>query len=262
MNRSLQDIKGFLVDLDGTTYLGDTALPGAVDFFSHLTDQSIPYLFFSNNPTKSVNEYTQRIAALDIPVQEKQIITSTLATIHYCQQQGFTTVYAIGTEFFIHELEQVGITISDTRPQAVIISFDTTVTYEKIQTVSRLLLEHPDIPYLATNPDIVCPTEDGPIPDCGAFIALFKAVTNREPLIMGKPEKGMVDLAQHHLQLPLHEIAVIGDRVYTDMEMGHTHGLLTVLVLSGETNKEEIDALHPQPHFVFENLLEILDHIK
>ncbi len=258
MPTPLKQIKGFLVDLDGTTYIGNQALPGAVDFFTHLHAQHIPYLFFSNNPTKHVEEYVEHITAVGIPVTAEQIITSTHATIAYLNREKLTQVYIVGTPGFEKELADAGITHTELNPQAVVISFDTTLTYNKIQTASSLLLNNPALPYIATNPDLVCPTPDGPIPDCGALIALLQAVTKREPLVMGKPHTGMIALAEERLGLPRESLAVIGDRLYTDIKMGIDHGLATVLVLSGETNAEDVEHAAEQPDVVVNTIGELI----
>lgn len=261
MPSPLSHIQGFLVDLDGTTTIGDTALPGAVRFFQTLRDRNLPFLFFSNNPTKHIKEYVEHLATVGIPATADQIITSTQATINHLQQHNCTSVYTIGTPGFEQELADAGIRKVVENPQAVVISFDTTLTYEKLQTASSLLMNNPHLPYIATNPDLLCPTPVGPIPDCGALIAFFKAATGREPQVMGKPYKGMIDIAAQRLNLPPGALALIGDRLYTDIRMAKQHGLTAVLVLSGETNQEDIAGSPDQPDIVVENLEELITHL-
>ncbi|MFC1598249.1 HAD-IIA family hydrolase [Patescibacteria group bacterium] len=263
MPKMLEQIKGFLVDLDGTTYLSGTALPGAVDFFQLLKKQQIPCLFFSNNPSKHVDEYVKKITQLGLPVTAKNILTSTQATTHYLKDNELNRVYTVGTPGFEEEVKQAGVNLvkADEQPDALVISFDTTLTYDKLQQAALLLHHNPELPYIATNPDLVCPTADGPIPDCGSLIALLKAATNREPVVIGKPNEGMVHLANKRLGLPPEDLAVIGDRLYTDMKMGHDHGLTTILVLSGETNKEDLSDAPWQPDFIFKDLAELYEQL-
>ncbi len=258
MKKRLKNIKGYLVDLDGTTYLSGKALPGAVDFFTYTQKQHIPTLFFSNNPTKHIDEYVTHIMEMNIPVTEDQIITSTHATIQYLQEKNLTKVFVVGTPSFEKELQDANIEIVHENPLAVILSFDLTLTYEKLQKASLLLYHNPTLPYIATNPDLVCPTDEGPIPDCGATIALLEKSTGRTPLIMGKPYAGMINLAIKKTGLKPEEMAVIGDRLYTDMRMGHDHGLTTILVLSGETTQEDLEKNDWKPDYTFKNIGELL----
>jgi len=251
-----------LLDLDGTTYISDQALPGAIEFLSYANTNNIPVLFFSNNPSKGIPEYVQHISKIGIPVAPEQIITSTQATIDYLHSENINYVYAVGTPGFVGELEKAGLHLTDKDPQAVVISFDLTLTYDKIKTAALLLHHNPTLPYIATNPDLVCPTDEGPVPDCGALIALLKSATGRSPVIIGKPHGGMVRLACHRLGLEPTDLAVIGDRLYTDILMGKDHGLTTILVLSGETTALDLEQADWKPDFVFDNLAELLNKLQ
>ncbi len=255
--KPLTAIKGFLVDLDGTTYISGTALPGAVEFFELLKERNIPFLFLSNNPTKTSQEYVEHLRLLGIPASDDSVITSTDATIQYVLAQKITRVYAIGTPIFESALRGAGIDLTSDHPQAVVVSFDLTLTYDKLRTAALLVHHNPQLPYIATNPDRVCPTAEGPIPDCGAVIAFLNAATNRNPLIIGKPNSGMVTLAAARLNLQPSDMAAVGDRLYTDMKMGHDHGMTTILVLSGETKQADVDAATEKPDFVFRGLDEL-----
>jgi len=258
MKKSLTDIKGFLVDLDGTTYISDTPTPGSVQFFNRLHKRGIPYFFFSNNPTKNSGEHMAHLLSLNITATEQNIITSADATVEYLTNNQLTTIYAIGTPSFEHHLRSQGITLTHQNPQAVVISFDTTLTYDKLKTASLLLHNNPNIPYIATNPDPVCaPTVEGPIPDCGAIAAFLQASTGRMPLVIGKPGHGMLDIACKRMNASPQDFAIIGDHFATDMQMGFDHGVTTILVLCGDSTHSDVDNAPQKPDYVVADLAEL-----
>lgn len=264
--KTLSQIKGFLVDMDGTVYLSNNPLPGAVDFFQYLDAQEIPHLFFSNHPNFPASTYVEKLTKLEIPATEEQVITSTYATILYLQEHNIKSVYAVGTPGFEQQLIDAGIAVLPTadadNADALVVSCDLTLTYEKLKTASLLLRNKPELPYISTNPDFLYPTAEGPLPDAGSIMALLEASNNRVPVVIGKPHEGMVHMASERLSLKPEEMAIIGDRLYTDMRMGHDFGMTTILVLSGEANKEDIAGEELQPDYVFNNLGEVLEELR
>jgi HAD superfamily hydrolase (TIGR01450 family) len=262
LSTPLAAIRAFLVDLDGTTYLGDRLLPGAADFFGELRRRQVPFRLFSNNPTQSAADYAAKLTGLGIPVAAAEVITSTAATVHHLADQGLTRLYVLGTPSFEQELVAAGALLTADEPQAVVVSFDTTLTYEKLKQAALLLQQKPELPFIATNPDLVCPTPEGPIPDCGSIVALLTAATGRTPEYMGKPNGGMVHLACHQLGLAPTNLAVIGDRLYTDMAMGRRHGLTTVLVLTGETTTADLTQAEWKPDHVYADLAAVRAALK
>ncbi|MFA6027424.1 MAG: HAD-IIA family hydrolase [Patescibacteria group bacterium] len=258
----LKNIKGFLIDMDGTTYLSHRLLPGAKDFLDFLHRNKKPYLFFTNNPSSSVKDYVKKFHELGLTqVKEKNIITSGQATIEYLKSHKINKIYLLATPSYEAEIKKAKIKLTDRNPQAVILSFDKTLTYKKLETAAHLLANK-KIKYIATNPDLVCPTINGPIPDCGAIAALLEKATGRIPLYIGKPNKGMVLAAAKRLGLKPETMAIIGDRLYTDMKMAINHKLTSILVLSGETKKSDLQKSDLEPDYVFENLRELLTKLK
>ncbi len=261
MATPLHNVRAWLLDLDGTTYISDTLQPGAAPLCDWFVQHRIPYFFFTNNPTRDPNTYAVHLSHIGIPTTPEQIITSTHATIAALQRSHITTAYIVGTQSFMDELTTAGITHTDQHPQAVVVSFDTTLVYDKLKIATHLLA-NASLPYIATNPDLVCPTSNGPIPDCGAIIAALEATTGRRPIIIGKPERGMIDVASERAYTPVEQCGIIGDRLYTDIAMGAKLGIATVLVLNGETTPAMLAKSTVQPTLVVRDLSELLKEVK
>lgn len=258
MKKALSDIRGFLADLDGTTYVSHTPTPGAVEFFTDLQQKNIPYFFFSNNPTKNPAEYVTQLTHMGIPAAGEQIITSTDATVRHLKKLSLSRVYIIGTPSFEGVLADNGIQNTMENPEGLVISFDTALTYEKLRIATQMLRAQPNLPYIASNPDPICsPTDIGPLPDCGALIAFLHAATNRMPEVMGKPGPGMIEIACERSGLAPNEFAMIGDRFATDMQMGFNHNVTTILVLCGDTTAQDLATVSRQPDYVFPTLADL-----
>jgi HAD superfamily hydrolase (TIGR01457 family) len=244
---------GFLLDMDGTIYLGDQPLPGALEFIKYLVDSGRPFCFFTNNSSHSRKAYERRLEKMGFVVPSDSILTSGMATILYLQEQGLSRVFLLGTPDLEQEFQESGLILDETDPQAVVLGFDRSLRYEKMCQAHRFLLH--GLPYIATNPDLICPTSDGlGIPDCGAMMELFAASTGRRPLIIGKPFPLMAQMAAKLLSLSTEKLAIVGDRLYTDMEMGRQAGLKTILVLSGETKRHELQGVEYMPDLVLEGV--------
>ncbi len=255
---TLQAVRAFLVDLDGTVYLGSRLLPGARRFVLQLRERKRPFLFLTNNPSKDACEYSEKLRRLGIEADEGEIFTSGMATARYLQQQGpRRRVFLLGTPSLERSFAQAGFVLTDEAPDYVVLAFDTTITYPKIEKAAHLL--RAGVEFIATNPDLVCPTERGYLPDCGSFMALFKAAAGREPKVIGKPHREMVEMAVGLLGAPPQESAMIGDRLYTDMRMAREAGMKAVLVLSGETRPADIEKSPWKPDFVFPSLEEVAE---
>ena len=236
-------------------------MPGALDFFDYLDKNNKPYLFFTNNPSKSVNDYIVKLNNLGLKqVKAENIITSGQATISHLKENNISKIYLLATPSYTEEVEEAGIILDNKNPEAVVLSFDMTLDYKKLETATHLI--NKGVKYIATNPDLVCPTDKGPIPDCGAMAALLEKATGKNPLYIGKPNKGMVVAAAERLNLKAKDMAIIGDRLYTDMKMAINHKLISILVLSGETKKQDLDKSELEPDFVFKDLGDLLGNIK
>jgi len=248
------EVKAFVLDMDGTVFLGDHLLPGAKQFTDYLKSSKIPYVFLTNNSSKHRGLYAQKLNQLGLEVEESQIFTSGEATIHFIQQK-FPDILQIalyGTPALQEEFKGYGFTLTTTQPQAIVLGFDTTLTYDKLWQLCDQVRS--GLPYFATHPDVNCPLENGVMPDIGAMIAFVAASTGRNPdYIIGKPNPPVVNALVRRLDLPAHQICMVGDRLYTDIALGKS-GLRTVLVLSGETKEGDIPLSPYQPDLVVENL--------
>ena len=256
MNFDLGAVRAFLLDMDGTIYLGDRLLPGAQEFLTRLKETNRPYLFFTNNSSRDAAEYAEKLTRLGVATQPEQVLTSGQATVDYLTRQlAAQKVFALGTPSFEREIVAGGLALveqgaqpSAGRPDAVVLGFDMTLTYDKVRWACHWILE--GVPFVASHPDLVCPTPAGPIPDCGAMTAMITAATGVEPRVIGKPYPAMAQAGLHRLGVVPQDTAIVGDRLYTDMAMGHQAGLHTILVLSGEATQADVDQAHPAPDLV------------
>jgi 4-nitrophenyl phosphatase len=261
MTESLHDIRCFLLDMDGTFFLGDRLLEGSSRFLQVLEAQGRDYLFLTNNSSRRGAQYAQKITRLGVPMAETKVFTSGEATAHYLRQSTpYTRLFLVGTPALEEEFREHGFTLADSQPDCAVLGFDTTLTYAKLWKLCDLV--RAGLPYIATHPDFNCPTETGFMPDIGAMIAFVKASTGRDPdRVIGKPNRAIVEAAAHKLGLPIAQLAMIGDRLYTDIALGQSSGITTVLVLSGETCLEDVGPSLFQPDYIFANLGEVADRL-
>jgi HAD superfamily hydrolase (TIGR01450 family) len=251
-----QQIRGLLVDLDGTVYLGEKVLPGAREFLDRIRRAGKRVLFLSNNSSKSREEYLEKLGRMGLSVKGEEVFTSTAAAVVYLgREHPDAGVFPLGTPSFEKELAGEGVRLVPEDPDVVLLGFDKTLTYAKIEKAYRFLAG--GSAYVATHPDVLCPTEDGFLPDAGCFIALFREATGRTPVVVGKPSAEMVRCALDVLDLGAGEVAMVGDRLYTDMKMARDTGLASVLVLSGETKSPDLEGLSDRPDFVCRGVGEI-----
>ena len=256
MKETLAPLRTFLLDMDGTLYLGERLLPGALEFLERLVATGRNRLFFTNNSSRDAGRYVEKLGKMGIQARPEEIITSGEATIDYLKTiAGVERVYPLGTESFEEEIRRGGLTVDDQSPQAVVLSFDLTLTYEKIRRGCDLIRK--GAAFVATHPDLNCPSEEGPLPDCGAMAAMFTAATGVEPTVIGKPHRFMAEAALRRLGTTAAETAIVGDRLYTDMEMGFSAGLTTILVLSGETVREDLAGIGRQPTLVVDSVADL-----
>lgn len=252
----LSKINCFLVDMDGTIFVGNRLLPGAKDWLDLLREKGLDYYFLTNNSSRSQVEYTRKLKRLGLDVPEEKIFTSGEATAIYLQKSTpHDRLYVVGTPPLIREFERHGFTITEDDPDAVVLGFDTTLTYEKIWKLSDFLVAGK--PYIATHPDINCPLENGFKPDIGAMIEMMAASTGRYPdVIVGKPNAPIVNALAEKTGFPLEAHCMVGDRLYTDIALGKW-GITTALVLSGETKREDLLDTPFKPDFVVADIAEM-----
>jgi len=245
----------FLLDMDGTFYLGDRVLPGSLDFLDALEKKGKEYLFFTNNSSKNAAAYADKLARMGCAAGKDRIITSGMVTAGYLKRKyPGAGVYLVGTPLLAEELIEEGIRLTEADPDVVVVGFDTTLTYEKLVKVCDFI--RGGVPFVATHPDINCPTEEGFIPDCGAICAAIALSAGAQPTVLGKPEAETVQYILARTGCALEEMIYVGDRLYTDIALGR-HGVTTALVLSGETKLGDLSASAIRPDIVADRLIDL-----
>jgi len=261
----IERIKLYLFDMDGTLYLGDRLYEFTVELLSEIRRTGGKYLFITNNSSKSVADYVRKLEKMGIAATREDFMTSSQATAYYLKQHhAGQKLYVCGTKSLIAELEGEGFTVTTdlAEVECVVMGFDTELTFQKLHDVSFLLLTRSGLPYIATNPDLVCPTEFGSVPDCGSVCIGIKNATGREPVVIGKPSPLMPQLAMQKYGASPAETAVIGDRIYTDVKSGLNAGCKGILVLSGESTLETLARSDVKPDLVLESAAEILEVLR
>jgi len=264
LKKALAEIKLYLFDMDGTLYLGDRLYEFTRDLLQTIRDTGATYLFMTNNSSKSVEDYIRKLQKLGIRAVREDFITSSQATAYYLHKHhAGERLYVCGTESLKTELRKEGFTVTEDveQTQCIVMGFDTELTFQKLHDVSYLLLTR-QIPYIATNPDLVCPTEFGSVPDCGSVCQMIFNATGKRPLVIGKPEPLMPQLAMERIGVTPAQTCVVGDRIYTDVKSGLAAGALSVLVLSGETDLAILEASVEKPDLVLEDAGQIRDTLK
>lgn len=252
----LTAIRHFLLDMDGTLYLGKTPIAGAAAFVGYLRESGRRYLFITNNSSAGAAQYSRKLSEMGIPAAPRDILTSGEATARYLMSEtSYRRVFAVGTPSFEQELTAAGLVVAQNAPEVVVLAFDTTLTYAKLERACLLLRE--GVPYIAANPDKVCPTDYGYIPDCGAMAALLYESTGRLPKFIGKPNPELARMGMAKLGAAREATAMVGDRLYTDMAMAYSAGLVSVLVLSGETTLQDVERADRKPDYVFASVREL-----
>ena len=261
----LKNVKLYLFDMDGTLYFDDDLFPFTIDLLKTICEKGLKYMFLTNNSAKSVKDYVAKLGRLGIDATPDDFLTSSQATAFYLKKHHPTaTLYVCGTESLKDELRHKGFKVSEDLSEidCIVMGNDQELTFKKLYDVSYMLLTNPEIPYIATNPDYVCPTEFGSVPDCGSVCDMIFNATGKRPIVIGKPEALMPQFAMEMAGVSKEKTAVIGDRIYTDIKSGLNAGTVTILVMSGETTKEILDESPEKPQFVMESAKEILEILK
>ena len=257
LNASLDDIECIFLDLDGTIYLGGELILGAIDFLKRLKNKNIKYYFLSNNSSKSVNQYLEKLNNMKIPAIEEEIILSTHDLIAWLKINNISQTFLVGTVGMQEMLEKENINTRSENPEYVVLGYDTEINYDKLSTASYHL--HNGVKLVASHPDMVCPSPLGGLPDNGAFMALFEATTGVKPThICGKPNPQMILHKINELGLLTEKCAMVGDRLYTDMEMAKKANVKAILVLSGEATKKDLEFYSYEPDLVVNSIDELV----
>ena len=253
----------FLLDMDGTIYLDDKLFEGTKEFLEYVKNIGGRYMFLTNNSSKSVDKYIEKLASLGIKAISEDFLTSTNATILYLEEKQYHKIYALGTASFKEQLKKADLPITDELENDIdclCMGFDTELSFQKMEDACILLNKGVD--YIATNPDWVCPTWYGFVPDCGSVSQMLFNATKRMPVFIGKPEPTMANLAMENTGFKPEETMLIGDRLYTDIACGVNAGISTIFVLSGEGTMEDVEASEVKPEFIYQNILEVFNDLK
>ena len=260
----LSEKKFFLLDMDGTIYLDNDLFDGTIDFLNKVKDKGGRYLFVTNNSSKSTDAYVKKLDAIGIPATENDFLTSTDATILYIKEkyQG-RRFYSFGTASFTEQLRAAGIDVVTELCDGIdgiVMGNDNELNFKKLEDACKLLLN--DIIYIATNPEWVCPTALGYVPDCGSVAEMLWRATGKRPHFIGKPRPEMLTLAMTKYGYTKEESVMIGDRVYTDIASGYNAGIDTIFVLSGEGTMADAENSDTPPTYIFGGIREVFDEIK
>ncbi len=261
--RPLSEKKFFLLDMDGTIYLDNDLFDGTLDFLYKVKKKGGKYLFVTNNSSKSVDAYVNKLERLGIPACADDFLTSTDATVLYMNSNHpGKKFYSMGTRSFTEQLKNSGVNVTTELEDDIfglVISNDTELTFKKLDDACILLGR--GVEYIATNPDWVCPTSYGYVPDCGSFAEMLEHATGRKPLFIGKPKPEMLLLAMEKYGYSKDETVMIGDRVYTDIASGYNAGVDTIFVLSGEGTVKDAESSDTKPTYIIENIREVYKRI-
>ncbi|NVM36984.1 MAG: HAD-IIA family hydrolase [Candidatus Lokiarchaeota archaeon] len=256
----LKEKKVFFFDLDGTIYLEGEIFEGVHELIKFMNNFSTKFFFMSNNSSFSTEEYLSKLKNLGIKIEKDNIIISTHPTIQYLKENNFKRIYLLGTKSLQSEFLKYGFILTDKDPEILVLGFDKELTYKKLENAAYLLQE--DIPYIATHPDVKCPTKRGYIPDVGSIIALLYESTGKKPKIFGKPNKEMLLFKLRELDFKPRDAVIVGDRLYTDIRMGIEAGVTTICVLTGETSREMIEESKFKPDIILNKAIDLLKFLK
>lgn len=263
IKRQLSQIRHVALDMDGTIYLSNTIFPYTIAFLKRLTDMGITYSFLTNNPSKSLADYLHKLEIMGIPCGPEQMYTTTIATIDYIKANypQARKLFLLGTPSMISQFEEAGFISTaddpDDVPDIIVASFDMNLEYSRLCRAAWWISQ--GVTYLATNPDFVCPTDQRTVlVDCGSICRCLEAATGRKPdVTLGKPDPNMLSGICRRMNLEPSQIAMVGDRIYTDIAMAHNAGAFGVLVLSGETTLEAAKQADRQPSLICRDIEEL-----
>ena len=260
---ALAEKKLFLLDMDGTIYLGDRLFDGAAEFLRRVRARGGRYVFLTNNSSRGTDAYIEKLARMGIRAQPEDFLTSADAAIAYLKKTYRDALYYIcGTQSLKAQLRAAGLRVTNTLTDGIdvlLLGYDTELTYQKLEDCCILLGRGVD--YIATHPDLVCPTSYGCAPDCGSVIAMLDTACHRRPKIIGKPQPEMVTLALERFACAPKDACLIGDRVYTDIACGKNAGIDTVFVLSGEGVEADREKYGVQPTWTLPNIRAVLEEL-
>lgn len=255
--RPLHSIRGFLLDLDGTVYLDGEIIPGADLFCQTVREQGKQILFLTNNGAHSPEHCLNALHRVGIAAERDELFTCTEAAIIGLRRHGCRSIYPLATAQVQGMLAAAGFELTEHQPDYVLVAFDTDFTFHRLSTACRLISSGARL--AATNPDLVHPTPEGPVPHTGAILAAVTAATGKSPdFVFGKPDRTMLDLAIERLKLPESEIAVVGDQLITDIALAVGTELTSILVMTGSTQAAEAGRSPYPIHYQFASIADMI----
>ncbi len=257
----IQQVRCFVLDMDGTFYLGSRLLEGSLEFHRAALASGRRVLFLTNNSSRDGAHYVEKLASMGCYVEESDVYTSGMATCAWLKERfPGHKVFLLGNRWLKSEFRRFGVALSHDDADIVVVGYDTTLDYRKLCAVCDRV--RAGLPYIATHPDFNCPTESGPVPDIGAILAFIEASTGRKPdCVIGKPNAGIVKGMLGLTGLAPEQMAICGDRLYTDIATGVRAGLLSVCVLTGEATEQDIERSDIQPDLVFSRLADMIPYL-
>lgn len=256
--KNIKDVELFVFDLDGTVYIGDNEIDGSFEAINKLRAMGKCICFFTNNSSRMHTDYIARLNNLGLRTYSDEIYTSGQVTCEYLlDNYRGQKVYLLGNERLKSEFELYGIEVVDEDPDICVIGFDTSLTYERLYKFCSYI--NNGLPYIATHPDYFCPAPNCPMPDIGALIEAIRLTVGRTPdIVMGKPHKTAGQRLAMKYNLPAKKIAMVGDRLYTDVAFGKNCGFVSILVLSGETTPDMLKGSKVKPDYIFDKVKDII----
>lgn len=252
----LKKIKCFILDLDGTVYLGNTLLEGSIEFLRILDENNIKFKFFTNNSSKNAKFYINKITNMGYDVKNNMMMISNEIIIdHIKKELPNRRVFVLGNEYLKKDFIDSNINVVEENADVVVVGFDTSLAYKNVSKACDFIRK--GAIFLGVNPDFNCPIENGFMPDCGSICSMITASTGVTPVFFGKPSSYTLKYILNDMGLKEEEVAFVGDRLYTDIAIGKGNNLVTILVLSGETRIEDLNESNIQPTLIFNSLKEI-----
>ena len=255
--------RGVVMDMDGTFFIGESLLPGALELLRLLNERDIPFSFLTNNTSRGRQDYVQKLTRLGVAPQDARIYTAGDATISYLKATyPGKKVFLMGTRSLAESFLESGIPLAQDESEAEIcvLGYDTELTYARLCHFTNLL--NRGLPYIATHPDINCPAKGYYLPDIGAMMAMIKASTGRDAdVVVGKPNRLILDRLADRWNLPTADLLMVGDRLYTDVATGVNHGMTGILVLSGEAKRSDVGTSDVKPDLIFGRLSDIIPYL-
>ena len=249
----LKKVKCFILDLDGTVYLGDKILEGSISFLEELEKNNIKFKFFTNNSSKNAEVYIKRIKKMGYNLSDDKMLISNYVIINYIKENmPNKKVFVLGTEYLKNDFRKANINVVADNAEVVVVGFDTSLVYENVSKACEFIRN--GATFLGVNPDFNCPTEYGFIPDCGSICSMITASTGVVPEYFGKPSPHTLDYVLKNTGFHEEEIAFVGDRLYTDIAIGKNNDSVTILVLTGEAKLEDLVESEVQPTLIFNSL--------